>query len=233
VVVFPVDVGGGLLGGEMIPKILGVHHAERLAPHLLLPLTWMLRICHPIVNLLERLCERLKSRTSDASRPSDTIMDIITLVQAARAEQVLHNREEIIIIIHAATLGSRRVKSVMVPREAVRSFNKSLSLHENVQRAGPKLHRSYPVDGAGDLDDIEGYIRVRELFVQNLNYVDARWRDLVRPVLRVHGDATLTHLLALFLERNEIAALVEDGPGRVVGWVTLDDVTETLMGSRN
>lgn len=221
-----------LFGGEMAPKILGVHHAERLAPRLLAPLTWMLRLCHPLVVVMEKFCERLKARPEQGRGASAHIMDIITLVQAARAEQVLHNREEI-IIIHAATLSSRRVKSVMVPREAVRSFNSRLSLADNVRLAGPKLHRSYPVGNDGTLDQVQGYIRVRELFVQNLTHAEADWTSLIWPVQRIRGDATLTQLLALFLETHEIAALVVDPSGGISGWVTLDDVTETLMGSRN
>lgn len=228
-VVFTVAV---LFGGEMAPKILGVHHAEWFAPRLLGPLTWLLWLCHPLVVVMEKFCERLKNPSPVGRSASEHIMDIITLVQAARAEQVLHNREEI-IIIHAATLGSRRVKSVMVPLGAVRSFNRALTLTENVKLSGPKLHRSYPVDGSGSLDEVRGYVRVRELFVQNLTDSTADWTSQVRPVLRIRGDATLTQLLALFLERDEIAALVEDSAGEITGWVTLDDVTETLMGARN
>lgn len=218
--------------GEMTPKILGVHDPERFAPHLLAPLQWMLKICHPLVLVMEQFCGRLKSRPSKGQAASDQIMDIITLVQAARAEQVLHNREEI-IIIHAATLGARRVKNIMVPKIAVKSFSTLLNLQENVEAVGPKLHRSYPVSAQGAVDEVRGYIRVRELFLQNLTNPGSRWQDLVWPLQRIREDATITQLLALFLERHEIAALVEDAAGNITGWVTLDDVTETLMGARN
>jgi CBS domain containing-hemolysin-like protein len=88
-------------------------------------------------------------------------MDIITLVQAAKAEQAIHNREEI-IIIHAATLSARRVRTVMVPTPAVSIFGLRQHLLENVQQAGTTLHRSYPVSVDGSLDEVTGYIRVRE-----------------------------------------------------------------------
>lgn len=218
--------------GEMAPKILGVHDPERFAPHLLRPLQWMLRICHPLVLVMEEFCERLKSPPTKGQSGSDQIMDIITLVQAARAEQVLHNREEI-IIIHAATLGTRRVKNIMVPEVAMKAFDETLSLADNVKAVGPKLHRSYPVSGHGSTRNVSGYIRVRELFLQNLSNAQADWRELIWPVLQIGEDATLTQLLAMFLERHEIAALVVDSAGKVSGWVTMDDVTETLMGARN
>lgn len=220
-----------LFVGEMAPKILGVHHAERFAPHLIGPLTWMLWLCHPLVVLMEQFCKRLK-RTTDARTHSDQIMDIITLVQAAKAEQLIHTREEI-IIIHAATLSARRVKTAMVPHEAVKVFDARLSLLENVKASGGKLHRSYPVSPDGTLEHVTGYIRVRELFVQNLITPDsADWKQLIRPALRIDGKASLTQLLALFLEKQEVAAIVDSADGTIHGWITMDDVMKILMGAR-
>lgn len=220
-----------LFGGEIAPKIIGVHHAEKLAPRLISPLTWMLRLCFPLVLLMEKFCERLKS-TSDTRTQSDHIMDIITLVQAAKAEQLIHNREEI-IIIHAATLSARRVKTAMVPHEAVKVFDTRLSLLENVRNAGDKLHRSYPVSPDGTLDHVTGYIRVRELFVQNLTTPEAGdWTQLIRPALRIDGKASLTQLLALFLDKQEVAVLVDSPNGSILGWITMDDVMKVLMGAR-
>ncbi|MDB6138280.1 MAG: Hemolysin, contains domain [Verrucomicrobiaceae bacterium] len=221
-----------LFGTEMVPKIIGVHRAEQLAPRLIGPLSWMLRACHPIVLLMDKFCERLKTTSRTPKTSSEQIMDIIALVQSAKAEQLLHSREEI-IMIHAATLSARRVKSAMVPREAVRVFDRRKSLLENVTAAGPKLHRSYPVSSDGSLDHIEGYIRVRELFVQNLmDTAGPGWTALIRPALRIDGKTSLTQLLALFLEKVEVAALVDDASGHVTGWVTMDDVVKVLMGAR-
>jgi CBS domain containing-hemolysin-like protein len=221
-----------LFGGEMAPKILGVHCAGSLAPRLIGPLTWMLRLCHPLVGLMEKFCERLKRPSTDSRDRSDRIMDIITLVESARAEQLLHNQEEI-IMIHAATLSARRVRTAMVPAEAVKLFDRRLDLAGNVGTQGGKLHRSYPVSATGTMDEVTGYVRVRELFVQNLVGPEAAsWQTLERPVLRISGSASLTQLLALFLEKHEVAALVEDTNTTVIGWITLDDVMKVLMGAR-
>jgi CBS domain containing-hemolysin-like protein len=218
--------------GELAPKILGVHHAERLAPKLIGPLTWMVRVCHPVVVLIDKFGQRLKSQAIGDKTKSDQIMDIITLVQSARAEQLLHNHEEI-IMIHAATLSARRLKTAMVPREAVNVFDERKSLLENVQSLGPKLHRSYPVSPNGTLDKITGYIRVRELFVQNLEgSATADWKTLIRPVLHIDEKASLTQLLTLFLEKQEIASLVDNQAGDITGWITMDDVMKVLMGAR-
>jgi CBS domain containing-hemolysin-like protein len=220
-----------LFGGELAPKILGVHHAEALAPRLIGPLTWMVRLCLPLAVVMEKFCTQLKRGTDTPKTQSDHIMDIITLVQAAKAEQLIHNREEL-IMIHAATLSARRVKTAMVPREAVNVFDARLSLLENITTLGPKLHRSYPVSRDGTLNQLTGYIRVRELFVQNLTSTTSDWRDLIRPALHIDEKASLTQLLTLFLEKQEIAALVDDPQNQITGWITMDDVMKVLMGAR-
>lgn len=220
-----------LFGGEMAPKIFGVHHASRLAPKVVVPLRAMLWLCHPLVLVMVKFCEKLKRGAGDRRGRSDQIMDIITLVQSARAEQLLHNREEI-IMIHAATLSARRVKTAMVPHEAVKIFDLRKTLAQNVADLGPKLHRSYPASPDGSAINISGYVRVRELFVQNLQTPQADWTRLVRPVLHIDSRASLTQLLTLYLEQHEIAALVDDKAGETCGWITMDDVMKVLMGAR-
>lgn len=224
---------GVLFGGEMAPKVLGVHQADRFAPRLIGVITAMMWICHPLVLLMDGFCQWLKGPESKGGngRGSDAIMDIITLVQAAKAEQVLHNREEI-IILHAATLSARRVRASKVPVSAVKVFERGKTLRENVSAVGPRLHRSYPVSPDGSLEKADGYIRVRELFLQELNEGEADWSGLVRPLLRVPETMSLTQLLAQFLENREIAALVIRADGQTSGWITMDDVTQVLMGER-
>ena len=223
-----------LFGAELAPKVIGVHHTARLAQPLLPVLNGMILITRPLLRLMEAFCEKLKPRTSGKDRSgSDHILDIITLVEAARAEQAIHNREET-IIIHAATLSARRVRNTMVPAESVRFFDRRESLQTNVSRLSEKLHRSYPVSHDGSLDSVDGYVRVREAFVGNILSADGCadcWQEHIRPVLEVDASSSLTHLLAEFLTHREIAAIVKH-QGRNIGWITLDNVTETLMGAR-
>jgi CBS domain containing-hemolysin-like protein len=223
-----------LFGTEMLPKIYGVRNAEKLAPHLINLLSGMMWLCQPVVYAMDWLCEKLKLTDSplEMKGASSHIMDIIALTQAAKSENMLHNREEI-IIIHAATLSARRVQTAMVPGESVRVFEQQQSLLENVQAMGPKLHRSYPVSHDGRLDQATGYVRVRELFAANLTSGgQTDWAAQIRPALRVQARASLTQLLALFLEKHEVAALVEDAQHKIVGWITMDDVMKVLMGLR-
>ncbi|MDB6070446.1 MAG: Hemolysin, contains domain, partial [Verrucomicrobiales bacterium] len=116
-------------------------------------------------------------------------------------------------------------------------FDARKSLTENVAALGPKLHRSYPVSGDGTPHGITGYVRVRELFVNHLSdstpgAAAPPWQNLIRPVLHIDERATLTQLIALYLDHAEISALVDNSQGGVSGWITMDDVMKVLMGQR-
>ena len=220
-----------IFGGELAPKMIGVHHADKIAPRILGVIHILMFVTRPLVFVMEWFCQFFKS-DKGTNPKQERILDIVTLVEAARAEQVIHSREEI-IIIHAATLSARRIRTAMVPTEAVRVFSLGRSLAENVSDLGPKLHRSYPVSSDGSFKNIIGYVRIRELFADNLLNADsADWRKLVRPVLNIDGRKSLTQLLALFLEQKEVAALVDHEDGRLTGWITMDDVMKVLMGER-
>lgn len=226
-----------IFGGELAPKIIGVHHTEKIAPRLIGPLCGIIRGMAPLLHFMERFCRRFKPSGAAASQGSDRIMDIITLVEAARAEQVLHSREEI-IMIHAATLSARQVRTAMVPVSGVAFFDLRLGFQENILALGPQLHRSYPVTRDGTAGGICGTVRVRELFYRHLAGTTSPqptpfdWKESIRPVLHMEEKGTLTQLLALFLDRSEIAALVDDRQGQVSGWITMDDVMKVLMGQR-
>ena len=164
---------------------------------------------------------------------SDLIMDLITRAEQARIAEALHRQEEL-LIIHAATLSARRVRSLMVPASEVKVFAFQKSLLENIRDLGPRLYRSYPVSLDGTLAGVTGYVRVRDLLASDLlahRGGEADWHPQIQPLLEVEGNSPVTPLLIDLLERRDIAALVKKD-GANIGWITLDDVTETLMGVR-
>jgi CBS domain containing-hemolysin-like protein len=215
--------------GELAPKIIAVKRAPELAPKLLLPLRLVMRIFGPVAALAQRFSDRFNSGP-EKDRAGSPIMDIITLTQAAKAEDAIHGREEI-IIIHAATLSARRVSASMTPADSVKVFHSGKSLRGNLASFNGFIPRACPVSDDGTLDTVRGFVRIRELLAAEcLSEASFDWRDRILPVPVVGARDSLTHLLAEFLESDSVAALVRDKEGRNVGWVTMDDVTRILMG---
>jgi putative hemolysin len=218
-----------LIFGELAPKIVAVRRAPNLAPKLLLPLRIVMRLFGPVADAAQRLSDRFAPERSP-TRSDSPIMDIITLTEAAKAEDSIHDREEI-IIIHAATLSARRISASMTPADSVKIFRSDLSLRENLSCMDGFVPRACPVSDDGSLQSARGYVRMRELLAAECLAGEAvDWRERVLPCPVVRASDSLTHLLAEFLEGDTIAALVRDEAGEYAGWVTMDDVTRVLMG---
>ncbi|HRQ88344.1 MAG TPA: CNNM domain-containing protein [Bacteroidia bacterium] len=218
-----------LVFGELMPKILGVRRANALAPRLLGPLRLTMGLFGPVAALAQRASGLLSPKHGEEKQDSP-VMDIITLTQAAKAENAIHGREEM-IIIHAATLSARRVSASMTPADSVKVFDLRLGLRENLSAFGDFIPRACPVSRDGSLEHAAGYVRLRELLAEEcLATEPTDWRRRIRPVPAVSGRDSLTHLLAVFLEGDSVAALVRDNDGASVGWITMDDVTRILMG---
>lgn len=162
---------------------------------------------------------------------SDLIMDLVTRAGEARTAEAIHRQEEI-MIIHAATLSARRIRTLMVPSDGVKVFHSGKTLVENLRDLGGPYHRCYPVSPDGSFVNLSGYIRLRDLMVAELlDSTDRDWHRGIRPLLEVEGVSAATPLLTTLLAQKETAALVKKD-GTNIGWVTLDDVIETLMGIR-
>jgi len=58
-----------IFGGELAPKIIGVHYAERLAPRLIGPFSWLLKAVHPLLVLMERFCWLIKGKKEAGRSP--------------------------------------------------------------------------------------------------------------------------------------------------------------------
>lgn len=219
-----------LFGTELAPKVLAVRYADRLAPHVRPALQFMMTVCRPVVWLMELLGRAIESRLHQGTTAarSQHINDIVALVQSARAENVLHDREEI-ILLHAATLSARRVRSAMVPGDRARVLHASASVQQMLATAGLEFRR-YPVSATGRLQDATHYLRMVDLV--RILQGHARMSACLHPALRVPADASLSQLLALFHEQGEKAALVHAKDGSLVGWITLDDVTDVLLGTQ-
>ena len=164
---------------------------------------------------------------------SDLIMDLVTRAGEARSAEAIQRQEEI-MIIHAATLSARRIKTLMVPAGEVKTFHAGKTLRKNLLDLGTPYHRFYPVSADGSFEEPTGYVCLRELLLDKLldgEGKDPDWHRHIRPLQEVEASGPVTPLLTGFLDRKDAAALVKKD-GKTVGWVTMDDVVETLMGSR-
>ena len=120
------------------------------------------------------------------------------------------------------------VAEVMRPRADVAFLDGSMPIAEAAAYVREMPYSRYPVTGK-DFDDVLGFVHVRDL----LDIRDPKARtvaDVTREGISLPGTSKLLPSLELLRKRGIHLAVVIDEYGGTDGIVTLEDMTEELVG---
>ena len=86
----------------------------------------------------------------------------------------------------------------------------------------------YPVY-RNSLHEMVGMLLVKDLLVHRQG-AEENWRKYVRPLIRCEASLEADELLRdMQIQRSHMAA-VEEGDGRIIGIVTMEDLLEKIVG---
>ena len=194
--------------GELVPKALTLHSAERLAMLVARPIELIGVALRPVVWVLQGSARLVL-------RPFG-VREVVAGETSAQEE----------LIYNVFDFASREAADVMVPGPDVVWPDASLAAGDALDRVIEIPHRRIPV-GEGTLDRLAGIVHLQDL-------VRAARREPVTTV----GELTREPLIvpktkdlgALLRERREEMAVVVSEYGGTSGIVTLEDILEEIVG---
>lgn len=214
--------------GEIVPKTIGVTHANGVAAFLARPLQVMVVVFTPFIwlsGLLTRLITP-GGATQGFTATQDDIRAITSLSRRAGQIQAYEERA----IRNILTLHSRHVYEIMTPRTIVHSFPADITVDEAY--AHPKFwhYSRVPVYGE-DNEDIVGLVlrrRMAQAKAEDQGHLTLK--DLMQTVRFVPESRTADQLLLDFLNSRMHLMVVIDEYGGLAGVVSLEDVLEEMLG---
>jgi putative hemolysin len=214
-----------LLFTEIIPKTLGVSHAQKLAVPVAHGIHWLTVVLKPLVVLSERV-SRLLRRDTDS--PVTSAEEIRLLAALGRSEGAVGDRTAR-MIVGATQLGSLQAHDAMLPRDAVCFLSASMTRDEAIAYIRSTGHSRFPFSPTTELDDATGVVMAKELLDWVVSHEDAPidWEALHHEMLIVPESISLPRLLKTYQDSHRHLALVD---GAVLGVVTLEDVLEEIVG---
>lgn len=195
---------------------------------LLLAVVWVMRPAHYFLEFVESLAQI--GRPLEASDESQGQDEHLEAFMEAGEEEGIIEEEDRKLIRSVVEFGDKTVREVMTPRTAMVAVQADRTLAALRQLVIEAQYSRFPVYGA-DLDDIVGFVHVRDMFEVGDKDLETRTvRELVRPIRAVPESKPVSRLLKEMQAESTHMAIVVNEYGNTAGLVTLEDVMEEIFG---
>ncbi len=223
-----------LLFGESAPKSYAVENTELHARRVARPLQIVGKILLPLIALFDYLTRIINKVTGGRSAIESTYVtrdEIRNMIKSGEREGVLDEEER--EMLHRTLRFNRTIaKEVMTPRLDMTAVSKDASIQEALETCIQSGHARLPVY-EGELDNVIGVVHVRDL-IRDLNYgereSDLELEDLIEPTLHVPESKNVDDLLTEMRDNRMHMVIVIDEFGTTEGLVTMEDLTEEIVG---
>ncbi len=221
-----------ILIADLIPKRIGMVVPEQIAVVVVKPIRLCISALKPLIWVFNGLANmvffllHLPAARADAV----TIEDIVALASAGAQAGVLakgeHQLFENMLELEALT-----APSTMTARENIIWLDRQDNLESIKAKIIANPHAKYPVC-IGSVDRVIGYVDSKDILSHILNGEDflPRTDNLLRNALILPDSLTLANILEHFKSTREDFALIINEYALIIGLITLNDVTSTLMG---
>ncbi|MEM7199554.1 MAG: hemolysin family protein [Planctomycetota bacterium] len=217
-----------LIGGEIVPKSLGVRYAPSIAPWIAFPLQIMIWVSWPVARSARGLMHLLSSGSSERGATAEEILVLTRLASRSGALRP----HELRWVENALRLDDVTAQHIMTPRTVVESLAAELTVRDLQAEKLQWVHTRLPLVENGNPDAIVGIVHGKDVFRAILAGDRERpIRELAQPVDIVPETMTGGDLLNKFIKERKHLMVVVDEYGGFEGIVTLEDVLECMLGS--
>ena len=227
--------------GEIVPKQLALHRADRIALAIATPLEFFMRTMQPFLSLMNRSARVvLNMFGTPVSREGSvhSADELKMMLTAGRNLGFLPPLQEK-MVRRALDLGNVTVREIMTPRTSVFALSADTPLEDAEQKIVEEQHSRVPVyDPQVGPEHVIGLLYAKDIARFLLRRAQSNGarpvpllvRHVMREVLVVPETKIATELLEEFKNaRRELAAVVDEF-GTTVGVVTVEDILEELVG---
>jgi putative hemolysin len=217
-----------LVLGELAPKRLAIQRnaqfAYVVAPVLdgfakvMRPVIWLLSVS---TNAIVRLLGGDPHKTGE-EMTDEEVRDIVA------SHEGLPDDERR-ILEDVLSLRGRQLSEVMRPRPEVTALDDTATIGEAVAQVRELPFSRYPVADTS-IDDIIGFVHVRDLFESVVEGRDAPLSGIVRSIPYFPSTARVLPTLTKMRAEGHQIAVVVDEYGGTDGIVTLEDLVEEVVG---
>ncbi|MFH0886638.1 MAG: hemolysin family protein [bacterium] len=220
-----------LVFGEITPKTIAMHNAERIAL-VVAPMVQIISILfHPLVVVLTFIVKPLLFIFGYQVSPQGPFVseeEIRILLSMGEKEGVIEE-EERRMISSIFDFGDTVVREVMTPKPDMVFLDVEDAIEKAFITISETGHSRIPIC-EGNMDNIVGIIYAKDLLVIPHEKKMDGLRGLLRPVIFVPESKKLDDLMRQMQSSHTHLAIVLDEYGATTGLVSFEDLMEEIVG---
>ncbi len=218
-----------IIFGELVPKRVAMHNADRVATAIARPMAFIAKLFTPLVWLLGKCTDLILRLFGIKHAESTPVTEEELLVQLEQGRQagVIEETEQD-MVEGVFSLSDQRVNALMTPRNEI----VWLDVNDSVSAIRKKMSESpfsrFPV-GKDSLDHPIGVVKAKDVLLADIK----NGKDLEkvsRPPIFIPETAFGSRALEMFRETQRDLMFIVDEFGVVQGLITLADVLEEIVG---
>lgn len=219
-----------LVLGELVPKRIAMSHPERYAKAVAGPMNVLSKIGIPFIWLLSASTNAVLKLFGVSPTPTGKVTEeeIKAILQEGTDDGEIKEVEHD-IVERVFNLSDRDVNTLMTHRNDLVWLDVEDSVDEIRKTIQDRVYNVYPV-ASEQLDEIIGVVLLKEFFADFKNE-DFNLRNYIRPAQFVPETMSAYNVLELFRKSQQFYALITDEFGSIQGMLTINDLTEALVGN--
>lgn len=218
-----------LITAEFLPKVIFRIYSNQILKIFSIPILICFIVLRPIALLFIKLSNSilrvfLKQKTINNKSVFNKI-DLDEYLNNLQTDAKQDDtRVDVEMLQNALELSSKKVRECMIPRTEIIALDMQSSIY-TLQENFIKTKLSKILIFKHTIDNIIGYVHSSDLF-NNPQHI----KSILLPIPIVPESMLLIELLNIFIEENKGIALVVDEFGGTSGIITIEDVTEEIVG---
>lgn len=215
-----------LIFGETLPKIIAAAVPDATARAYARPILFCMALFRPVVFVVNRFVDALaRLWTPKEEAPNVTSEELCEILEDIEEEGVF-SEDESELIKSAIEFTDTLAKDIIIPRVDVVAIDidEPFVLTDELVK-----HTRIPVF-EGSIDNIIGVISTKQLLREAAMEREIDIRRLMFEPIFVHMTRTVSSILEEFREKHRQLAVVADEYGGTMGILTLEDITEEIVG---
>lgn len=218
--------------GEIVPKSIGQHAADRWARRLVYPLYGASKIFAPVVSPLTKMTTALMRSMGVAERKLVTREELEALLKtpsvSSRRGEITEGERRMISRIFDFT--DTTAADVMVPLSDVVALAETADLATAARQIEETQYTRFPVYRER-VDRIVGTVHAFDILKAGRD--DAKIGSLARAPIFVPGNQPAVDLLVELQRARQGMAIIVDEYGGAVGIAAIEDILEEIVGEIN